>query len=248
MSLRFHEICEKSHRILNPFTEDKLMLLGEVCDLGAGMQQLDLACGKGELLCRWAERHGIQGTGVDISRVFLGEARERAEELGVANHVSLVHGNAGEYPRDDHAFDIVSCIGATWIGNGLTGTLRLMRRALRDNSGLLLVGEPYWIDPPPEQAVAALGETKDVFTSLGGTLDRLEQLDLELVEMVLANQDSWDRYEASQWRTASNWLRDNPDDPEAEAFREWVSRNRRSYLQYGRRYFGWGVFVLRPVE
>ena len=149
MSLRFHEISEKSHRILNPFTEDKLMLLGEVCELCAGMRQLDLACGKGEMLCRWAERHAIRGTGVDISQVFLGAARERAEELGVVDQLNFVHGDAGEYPRDDHDFDIVSCIGATWIGNGLTGTLRLMRRALRDEGGLLLVGEPYWIDPPP---------------------------------------------------------------------------------------------------
>jgi hypothetical protein len=33
MSLRFHEIAEINHRILNPFTEDQLMFLGEVCRL-----------------------------------------------------------------------------------------------------------------------------------------------------------------------------------------------------------------------
>ena len=33
MSLRFHEISEKNHRILNPFTDEKLMLLGDVCRL-----------------------------------------------------------------------------------------------------------------------------------------------------------------------------------------------------------------------
>ena len=37
MSLRFHEIAEGDHRILNPFTHDKLMLLGEVCRLQPGM-------------------------------------------------------------------------------------------------------------------------------------------------------------------------------------------------------------------
>jgi cyclopropane fatty-acyl-phospholipid synthase-like methyltransferase len=58
MSLRHHEISEAGHRILNPFTEDKLMLLGEVCRLRGGQEQLDLACGKGEMLCRWAERFG----------------------------------------------------------------------------------------------------------------------------------------------------------------------------------------------
>ena len=44
MSLRFHEIAEADHRILNPFSEEKMMLLGEVCRLRAGQRQLDLAC------------------------------------------------------------------------------------------------------------------------------------------------------------------------------------------------------------
>lgn len=47
MSLRHHEIAESGHRILNPITEEKLMLLGEVCRLEEGQRLLDLACGKG---------------------------------------------------------------------------------------------------------------------------------------------------------------------------------------------------------
>jgi SAM-dependent methyltransferase len=248
MSLRFHEICEASHRILNPFTEEKLMLLGEVCGLRPELHQLDLACGKGEMLCRWAAQYGLNGTGVDISEVFLRAARERAQELGVAEKVNFVRDDAGKYPRDEHAFDIVSCIGATWIGNGLVGTLELMKRALKDEGRRLLVGEPYWIDRPPDEALRVLSDTKDRFVSLDGTLDRFEGVGLELVEMVLANQDDWDRYEASQWTNASNWLREHPHDPDAAALREWVNNNRRTYLRYGRRYFGWGVFVLRLIE
>jgi hypothetical protein len=45
-----HEIAEADHRILNPFTDGKLMLLGGVCRLGRTQRQLDLACGKGEML------------------------------------------------------------------------------------------------------------------------------------------------------------------------------------------------------
>src|SRR4051794_22895439 len=40
--LEQHEIAEANHRILNPFTEEKLMLLGEICRLEPGQQQLDL--------------------------------------------------------------------------------------------------------------------------------------------------------------------------------------------------------------
>ena len=129
--VRQHEISEAEHRILNPFSDEKLMLLGEVCRLRAGQRQLDLACGKGEMLCRWAARFGIEGLGVDISELFLAAARKRAEELGVADRVRFEAGDAGRFEADAASRDIVSCIGATWIGGGLAGTIELMRPALR---------------------------------------------------------------------------------------------------------------------
>lgn len=247
MSLQYHEISEARHRILNPFTDDKLMLLGEVCRLQTGTTMLDLACGKGEMLCRWSQKWGIIGTGVDISKVFLQSARARAQELGVASRVTFVEADAGQYPQEQHEYDMVSCIGATWIGSGLVGTLELMKKAIKGGSSLIVVGEPYWIEPPPAEAAQALGVADEDYTSLIGTLDRIESVGLELVEMVLADQNSWDRYEAGQWRTISDWLRENPEHDLAPEMRTGLVANRQAYLQYGRRYFGWGVFVMRPV-
>ena len=244
MSLRQHEIAEANHRILNPLTEEKLLLLGEVCRLRAGQRQLDLACGKAEMLCRWAERFGIGGHGIDISEVFLAAARARAAELGVGDRVRLEQGDAGKVPLERGAYDVVSCIGATWIGGGLRGTVELMLPALRAG-GVGLVGEPYWISEPPEAALKAQGMGRDEFTSLAGTCERLSESGVEVVEMVLADQDSWDRYVAGQWWTVDEWLRANPDDPEAPGMREFLEKGRRSYLEYGRRYLGWGVFVGR---
>jgi len=244
MSLRFHEIAETNHRILNPLTKDHLLLLGEICRLRPAAKLLDLACGKGEMLCLWAQKYGISGVGVDISTVFLDAAQKRAAELNAAEKLTFIQGDAGKYPQATHDFDVVSCIGATWIGNGLMGTLELMKPALKPG-GLFLVGEPYWIDPPPEAAYAAMGISQDDYASLEGTLDRFESAGLRLVEMVLANQDSWDRYEGPQWLAVDDFLRTNPNDPDVPGLNEWISNNRRTYLKYGRRYLGWGVFVLR---
>ncbi len=245
MSLRHHEIAESNHRILNPFTDEKLRLLGELAGVGRGTQVLDLACGKGELLCRWAEWFGSAGLGVDLSPVFLGAAAARAAELGVGDRLTFLHGDAGTYEPDPGAFDIAACIGATWIGGGLAGTVELLRPAI-GRAGRLLIGEPYWIEPPPDGAVEAFGFGADDFVSLEGTLDRLEEAGLELVEMVLADADSWDRYEAAQWQTIAAWLEVNVGDPDHDAMRAFLDDGRRTYLRWGRRYLGWGVFVTRP--
>jgi SAM-dependent methyltransferase len=247
MSLRHHEIAESGHRILNPYTEEKLMLLGRICRLREGQRQLDLACGKGEMLSRWAERYGIGGVGVDLSGAFLSAARDRAAELGVADRVAFERGDARAYRPEEGAFDVVSCIGATWIGQGLAGTVELLRPAMRPD-GLMLIGEPYWTEPAPEEALEAIGAGPEDFGSLAGTLDRIEAAGMELVEMVLADGDSRDRYAAGQWFTISEWLRATPDDhPDAADMREFLAHGRRTHLTWTRRYMGWGVFVLRQA-
>lgn len=247
MSLRFHEIAEASHRILNPFSTEKLLLVGDICAPAPGARLLDLACGKGELLAQWARRYEIIGVGVDISEVFVQAARERADELEVLDRLHFVIEDAAEYPQPFHTFDIVTCLGATWIGGGLAGTLDLMRTALKPRDGLLVVGEPFWYQPPTPEVLDAMQTAPDTFTTLGGTLDRFEAAGLELVEMVMANLDDWDRYVAAQWLAVDHYLRDNPDDPEAAALRTWIRQARQQYLHYGRQWMGWGVFVLRVM-
>jgi SAM-dependent methyltransferase len=241
--LRYHEIVEADHRILNPFSEAKVALLAEVCRVAPGQRLLDLACGKGELLATWAHRYGVGGVGVDLSDVFLAAARERVAELGVGGRVELVRADAGGY-RPEEPFDLASCLGATWVGGGLAGTLALLHGAVRPD-GRILVGEPYWTEEPPAAAYEAIRSAPGEFTSLAGTLDRIEAAGLDLVEMVLADGDDWDRYEARHWAAADRWLRANPADPDAEPVRQETRWYRRAYLTYGRRYLGWGVFVLR---
>jgi SAM-dependent methyltransferase len=241
---RSFTIRESSHRILNPFTAEKLATLGRALRLRAGMSILDLASGKGELLCSWARDHGTAGTGVDVSTAFTEAARARAAELGVADRVAFVHGEAARYTAAE-LVDIACCIGATWIGDGVPGTLQLLERNLRPG-GMVLVGEPYWrIDPPDQQTVeACYAKSKDDFRSLPGLVDLFRDLGWDLVEMVLADQDSWDGYVAAQWLNIRRWLDANRDDELAEEMRLELTTGPARYVRYQREYQGWGVFAL----
>lgn len=238
-------IREGRHRIHNPFTEAKLATLGRAIRLSPGASVLDLACGSGELLCTWARDHGITGTGVDISTSFLASARERAAELGVADRVTFVHGDAAGHVAPEPV-DVAACVGATWIGGGVAGTIALLERSLRPG-GLVLVGEPFWREEPPDQATveACHASARDDFADLPGLVASFGQLGWDLVEMVLADEDSWDRYVAAQWLSVRDWLDANPDSPLAGQMRAELDRAPLDHVRYQRRYLGWGVFALK---
>src|SRR5215510_14116578 len=134
MSARFHEISEANHRILNPITDDKLMLVGYLCGLQPGVRVLDLACGKGEMLCRWAQTFGVSGVGVDTNGAYLEIAYQRAQELGVSQHVEFVKADGSAYIKPESQFDVVTCLGASWIGGGLVGIMELMKQGLANQN------------------------------------------------------------------------------------------------------------------
>ncbi|MFG2432831.1 SAM-dependent methyltransferase [Streptomyces sp. NPDC048590] len=241
---RIFTIREGDHRIHNPMTAHKFAVLGEALRLAPGSRMLDLASGSGEMLCTWARDHGITGTGVDISTVFTEQARARATELGVSDSVEFVHGDAVGHVAD-RPVDIAACIGATWIGNGVAGTVELLDRSLRPG-GLMLIGEPYWRRTPPDEQTARDSHATAIsdFAPLPELIGRFQQLGYDVVEMVLADQDSWDRYAAAQWLSMRRWLDRNPDDELAPQVREELTTEPARYAASTREYLGWGVFAL----
>ena len=69
-------------------------------------------------------------------------------------------------------------------------------------------------------------------------------LGYDIVEMVLADLEGWDRYEAAKWLTMRRWLEENPDDDFAQDIRRHLSSDPVRYASYTREYVGWGVFAL----
>ena len=113
---------------------------------------------------------------------------------------------------------------------------------------MILVGEPFWRDEPPDQETieGCYATSRDTFYSLPGLVELFGELDYDLVEMVLADEDSWDRYAAAQWLNIRRFLDANPDDPIADDLRLELRTAPTRHVRFQRAWLGWGVFALMP--
>jgi len=62
--------------------------------------------------------------------------------------------------------------------------------------------------------------------------------------MVRSSPDDWDSYEAGNWHGLVRWLEENPEHPDRPEVLTHLRKIQDDYFEFGRRYFGWAVFIL----
>ncbi len=235
-------IIERDLTIHNPSSPAKMALLAEYCRVRRGLRVLDIGCGKGWLLRRWAQQWAIDGTGLEINPHFLAVAREQAAAMGVAARVRFVEGPALDFVPEPTSYDIVMCIGAPFALGGFDAALPWMRRALKPNT-VLAIGEVFANETPyPPDAIE--GHVYDLW----GTVEVLQQHGLDLTGLITASPDDWDHYESAHWRAGYDWAAVHPDHPDRDELLQSNAEWRERYLHGGRRYLGWAIFVARPAR
>jgi SAM-dependent methyltransferase len=238
----FFAVIESKHEIQNPTSPEKIRLLGERLQLGPESHVLDIASGRGGPAILLAGAFGCRITCVEWAEPFDVVARRRVHEAGLDRLIELVHCDARAFPLEEEHYDVALCLGASFIWDGLPGTLAALEPAVRPD-GFVVVGEPFWrVWPLPDGFEAPPGED---YVTLSATIQRFLAAGLAPVTLIDASLDDWDRYETLHWLAAEEWLHDHPDDPDAEEIRSRVERDREHYLLWQRDLLGWAIIVGR---
>jgi SAM-dependent methyltransferase len=232
----WHAVIEARHELQNPTSPEKIRLLGERLGLGPSSRVLDVASGKGGPAAILAREFGCRLTCVEQWSEFAAVARERAGDL-----IEVIEADAATFEPERDAYDAALCLGAAFVFGGRREPIESLRPAVRER-GFVAVGEPYWRGPLPEDAELKPGWD---FVSLPETVALAESAGVRVVSLIASSLDDWDRYESLHWLALDEWLAANPDDQQAEEFRELGRGYRDGYLRWQRDLLGWAIFICR---
>ncbi len=227
----------------HPLSLGQLGDLAQACRVHSGSRVLDLGCYDGTLLNHWARQYDLRGTGVDDDEAAIQRAMTLANSLDVWSQLQYVTADVYEYPQPFHQYNVV-----TWLNSGagqdLPRWLAVMRSALRDAGGLLVVGETFWRAVPPRRTLASRGLEREMLPTLEELTRLFHRHRLDVLDVIFVDESGWDRYYAGQWRAVHAWLAENDDAESAEAVRAAWRRSQLSYFSFERDYVGWGAFIL----
>jgi len=156
---RYYVIAERDHELQNPTSVEKVALLGERLRLGPRSQVLDIASGRGGPALVLARAFGCSVEGVEITPEFHAAAVARAAAEGLGERLAFRLADASRERLDTERYDAALCLGATFVFDGLHGTVDALVPAVRPG-GHVVVGEPYWRRPPRRTMSAPTPRTR----------------------------------------------------------------------------------------
>jgi SAM-dependent methyltransferase len=224
--LAWHELVDRDHDLQNPTSAEKIRLAGLYLRLGPEKSVLDVACGKAGPALILAHEFGCRIHGVDVSAVFIEAARRRITDAGLANLISVEVADAAQVSAWP-SHDVAVCLGAAFVWGHIGDAAQALAQVV-GAGGAVAVGEPFW---------RKSGRADDGFVDLPQTVARFEAPGIDLIGIVAASEDDWDRYRSLQWRAAVE-IGD-------KAVIERHMSERASYLSGERAELGWGIFIGR---
>ena len=153
---------------------------------------------------QWAERHDIEGTGLETNPAFLDFARNRRPRRG---SITFLEGPAENFVPETASYDVALCLGATFALGGFVQSVEWMVRAVK-TGGAVVVGD------------LSLKHRPAVNTHQHLPLDAVElaavmqRHDVEVSAMISASDADFERYASHHRHATIRWAIENPSHPD----------------------------------
>ncbi len=229
----YFAVVEGTHDIQNPSTPAKMRRVADYLAVAAGDAVLDIGAGRGWWAVELAVRYDALVTGLELNQHFAADADRRAAENGVAERVRTVRGPAAEFDPAHNAYDVVTCLGASFALGGYRTSVQWMAEAVKPG-GRIAIGDVHAFDS---------ADANDDLPALAELAHVAEEEGFEITGLVSADLADWDHYESQHWANVDAWAAAHPDHPKRTEFLG-LSRNFRSrYLREERGRLGWSILV-----
>ena len=163
---------------------------------------LDLACGKGAVSVKAAQKLRVKIKGIDLFTEFIDYAREKAQEYNVADLCEFAVGDINEAVKTEAGYDCVILGAASDVLGSPAETLHKLK-AVTKQGGYILIDEGYLSDEITRTDVKWRG---DAFLTKREWLDLFEEAGLELIETIsesdIADTNNPDSTEGMAYITA----------------------------------------------
>jgi len=241
--LKFTTIAHANHRYFSPMSAARAAALVQMFDLGAGDEVLDVGCGRARLLMEVLTAHPARGTGVDTNASFIAMAAAAAQQLNLADRLTLIAKPLAEAVGADRRFAAVLCLGSSQAIGTLAEAMAWAFGMLRPG-GVALFADGFWRAKPAADYLDALGATEDEMRNHAGNAELARIAGFRVLRTMAANDDEWDEYEGLYCDAIERYVDAHPDDPDRAAMGERIRAWHDTYLHFGRATLGYGYYLL----
>lgn len=229
---KFTVIAHANREILGPYSAEALKnLLPETRG-----PVLDIGCGKGAALAAL----GGHGVGLEINPEFAAQARHANPQA------EILEGDAKEHFAKLSQPAVVLCLGASQAFGEPTDALSAIAEKL-PIGGVLLFGDGYWRQKPPSGYLEFFGCAESDMPYLGAFRTRGEPYGLAFEAAFESTFEDWSSYEDSYYQSVIDWCEANPNDTDANGFRDRIEAWRKAYLAWGRETLGFAIVRYRKT-
>ena len=125
-------------------SEPNLMtdLIKKHVDLSENTRILDLACGKGAVSIKIAQKLQVKIKGIDLIPEFIDFSKEKAKELNIGHLCSFIVGDINEAVKNERDYDIVILGGVGDVLGSPADTLNKLKSTIK-TGGYILIDECF---------------------------------------------------------------------------------------------------------